>query len=399
MAVSFVNRMSNTHRNLEATLEQIAQSIFNPDTHKKKMRHFSSKEVSELIGITEGYLRKLNAEGHIPPGEKLANNNRVYSVDDIEQIRLFLSKGGKSTEYWKRRREGEECIVLGIANFKGGSAKTTTSIHLAQRLALEGLRVLAVDLDPQGSLTSLMGLSPLLLKMEKSKTLYDAIKYTGEPCEAHEAIRSTHLKGLDIAPADLRLQDFEQESLMAKQEMRFYEQIEKCVGAVRADYDVIVLDFPPQLGDLAMNAMVVVNALIVTVHPQMLDVMSMSTFHEQLATFLSAAEQGYREALNEPDWTFQLYFVKYLLTRYSKSEFSQSEISDYLRQLLGDDVLKAEQVQSAAITEASMRHQTLYEIDKPGGSKQTYNRAMESMNAVNTEILGLITDAWGRKNG
>ncbi|WP_163068131.1 AAA family ATPase, partial [Acinetobacter baumannii] len=74
------------------------------------------------------------------------------------------------------RRKGEHLQVLAIANFKGGSAKTTTSVHLSQYLALRGYRVLAIDLDPQASLSAMFGAQPEL-DVAENETIYAALRY------------------------------------------------------------------------------------------------------------------------------------------------------------------------------------------------------------------------------
>lgn len=97
-------------------------------------------------------------------------------------------------------------------NFKGGgSGKTTTSAHLAQRLALKGYRVLAIDLDPQASLTALHGVQPEY-DLTDGGTLYDAIRYD-DPAPISSVIRKTYIPNLDlIPPGNLELMEFEHDT-------------------------------------------------------------------------------------------------------------------------------------------------------------------------------------------
>src|SRR5574337_84514 len=174
-----------------------------PPTAEKSIRRFSPAEASRLLGIHEGYLRQLVSEGKGPPA--LANGRRTYSIQDIETLRLELDATGKgSRRYIPHRKDGERLQVISVMNFKGGSGKTTTSAHLAQYLALRGYRVLAVDLDPQASLTALHGLQPEF-DLGPDETLYGAIKYGEGRRRTAEVVRETYFPGLDLIPGNIEL--------------------------------------------------------------------------------------------------------------------------------------------------------------------------------------------------
>jgi len=102
--------------------------------------------------------------------------------------------------YLPGRRGGEHLQVIGVMNFKGGSGKTTTSAHLAQRLALRGYRVLAIDLDPQASFSALHGVQPEF-DLPDGGTLYDAIRYD-DPDPIRDVIRPTYIPNLDLIPRE-----------------------------------------------------------------------------------------------------------------------------------------------------------------------------------------------------
>src|SRR5487761_2679530 len=119
-----------------------------PPAAQKTIRRFSPSEAAKFIGIHEGYLRQLVAEGKGPSPQP--NNRRTYSLEDVESLRADLDKDGKGTRRYVPHRRGDEPLqVISVMNFKGGSGKTTTAAHLAQFLAFRGYRVLAIDLDPQ----------------------------------------------------------------------------------------------------------------------------------------------------------------------------------------------------------------------------------------------------------
>ena len=143
-------------------------------------------------------------------------------------------------------------------NFKGGSGKTTTACHLAQHLALTGHRVLAIDLDPQASLSALQR-HPT--ELDQNPSLYEALRYDDGKKRISEVIRSTNFPGLDIVPANLELQEYEYETPLAAVNRSspdgrmFFTRITDALKEVDDRYDVIVIDCPPQLGYLTVTAL------------------------------------------------------------------------------------------------------------------------------------------------
>jgi len=143
---------------LSSQLTSIRQRLY-PPAAQKSLRRFSSGEAAALIGISDAYLRQLSLAGGAPdPGKDLAGR-RSYSLEQINDLRRALQRPG-TRDYIPARQGLEHLQVLAVTNFKGGSGKTTTTAHLAQYLALRGYRVLAIDLDPQSSLSALLGYQP-----------------------------------------------------------------------------------------------------------------------------------------------------------------------------------------------------------------------------------------------
>jgi len=145
---------------LAAQLHAQRETLFPPDA-SKTMRKFTSGEAASLLGVNDSYLRKLHLDKKGPSPELTSGNRRLYSAQDIQELRELLEKTArKPGDYLPGRRSGDHMQVIGVMNFKGGSGKTTSSAHLAQRLALTGYRVLGIDLDPQASFTALHGVQP-----------------------------------------------------------------------------------------------------------------------------------------------------------------------------------------------------------------------------------------------
>ena len=393
-------KMGQAHEDLNAVIRQHSEwlasqlhaqreSMFPPDA-TKQMRKFTSGEAAGLLGINDSYLRKLSLEGKGPSPEVTGGNRRLYSAQDLWDLRVLLEKTARKTgDYLPGRRAGDHLQIIGVMNFKGGSGKTTSAAHLAQHLALNGYRVLAIDLDPQASLTALHGVQPEY-DLEDGGTLYDAIRYA-EPVPIREVIRPTYIPGLDLIPGNLELMEFEHETPRALAQGNaglFFFRVKEALAQVDGDYDVVVIDCPPQLGFLTMSALSAATGVLVTIHPEMLDVMSMSQFLRMTADLMDViADSG---ADMSHDW------MRYLLTRYEPTDAPQNRIVAFLRTMYGDKVLNAPMLKSTAVSDAGLTKQTLYEVERGAFNRATYDRALESVNAVNDEIAALIQKTWGR---
>jgi chromosome partitioning protein len=199
---------------LSVQLGELRARLF-PPSSLKVMRSFTSGEAAKLIGVSDGYLRQLALSGDGPSPATDDRGRRSYTLADINALRSHLASqhepGSTKARSYVRHRDperGEHCQVIAVTNFKGGSGKTTTSTHLAQYLAIRGYRVLAVDLDPQASLSSLFGYQPEL-DLTGNDTIYGAIRYDAERVPLDQVIRKTYVDGLDLVPGNLELQEFE----------------------------------------------------------------------------------------------------------------------------------------------------------------------------------------------
>ncbi|MGB7430991.1 MAG: plasmid partitioning protein RepA [Ahrensia sp.] len=363
-----------------------------PPNAQKGLRLFSLAEVAEFVGVTQNHIKKLHLDGKGPVPTVSSSGRRSYTAEQMLEIRQYLDKHGRSDvkNYVPRRREGEHMQVVSVVNFKGGSGKTTTTAHLAQYLALTGHRVLAIDLDPQASLTALHGIQP---ELDKNPSLFEALRYDDTRCSITEIIQPTNFPGLDIVPANLELQEYEYETPLAaanSQEGKlFFTRISRALKEVEDRYDVVVIDCPPQLGYLTLTALTASTAVLITVHPQMLDIMSMSQFLLMLGGILQSIKGvGAKVKL---DW------FRFLVTRYEATDGPQAQMVGFMQAMFNNRMLANQMVKSTAISDAGITKQTVYEVERAQFVRSTYDRAVESLNAVNGEITGLIHKAWGRK--
>jgi chromosome partitioning protein len=150
--------------------------------------------------------------------------------------------------------------VVAVANQKGGVGKTTTALNLAASLAASGQRVLVIDVDPQGNLTSGVSLKG---QAAPAGTVYKALTQAEPVTDARPFILATRLPRLEIIPADRNLTGAEIEMVSLE---RREERLRQLIASVREQYDYVFIDSPPSLGLLTLNALVAADSILIPLH-------------------------------------------------------------------------------------------------------------------------------------
>jgi chromosome partitioning protein len=144
--------------------------------------------------------------------------------------------------------------VIAVANQKGGVGKTTTTINLGAALAETGEKVLIVDFDPQGGCSLGLGIEPSSLELSVYNALLD------RSCEVEDVILKTHVHGIELLPSNIDLAAAE---LMLVQEVAREQSLMRTLAPLRVKYDFILIDCPPSLGLLTINALTAADGVIV----------------------------------------------------------------------------------------------------------------------------------------
>jgi chromosome partitioning protein len=240
-------------------------------------------------------------------------------------------------------------------------------------------------------LSALYGFQP---EIDQNPSFYEALRYDDAKKPITDVILPTNFPSLDIIPANLDLQEYEYDTPLALQNRsdsegrRFFVRAAKALNQVDDKYDIVVIDCPPQLGYLTLTALSAATSVLITVHPQMLDLMSMSQFLIMMGGILTTVRGA--------GANIQLDWYRYLITRYEPSDIPQQQMLGFMQSMLAGFILENPMLKSTAISDAGLTKQTLYEVERSAFTRSTYERAMESLDAVNGEITSLVHRAWGR---
>ncbi|WP_298966897.1 plasmid partitioning protein RepA [uncultured Roseibium sp.] len=388
-------KISTYTTQLSRELHDLRAKLYPPEAQKTFTRSYTTADVESVLGVPQSTLRTLSIEGKGPEPERARNGTRMYTLDQINQLREYLAelRPDDALKLVPRRRDGEAIQIIAAANFKGGSSKTTTSVHLAHYLAIHGYRVLCIDLDPQASFTSTFGLQPEFDVAEGEST-YAALNYDTTRRALSEIIRETYFPNLHLVPGNLELMDFEFETPAAltsgaRDDLGlFFERLRRAIATVEDNYDIVVIDTPPSLGYSTLAALYAATGMVVTVHPAMLDVASCNQFLIMLSE-LSETLAAYGAQFNHE-------FFRVLMTRVNPNDGPQKFMAAVVRKIFAEDVMVADALESTAIAAAGVAKKSLYELEPGEVGREPLKRALESVDKVNSEILSLIHRRWGR---
>jgi chromosome partitioning protein len=255
----------------------------------------------------------------------------------------LLPRPGIRTETAKGEPMGR---VISFANQKGGVAKTTTTLNLGVALSEKGLKVLLVDLDPQGNLTMSQGLNPDTIE----RSMFDVLVHRlpiGEVIHHREV--DVAVSSIDLAGAELALS-----SMIGRE-----RALEKAIATVKDTYDYILIDTPPSLGLLTINALVASNGVIVPVQCEYLSLRGLVQLENTLSMI--------RENLNP-----EVGIEGILPTMYDSRTLHAREAVEILQENFGDLVFNTRIRKTVRYAEAPVKGNSVLKYDPNGSAAEAY---------------------------
>jgi chromosome partitioning protein len=247
--------------------------------------------------------------------------------------------------------------VISFANQKGGVAKTTTTLNLGVAFAEQGLNVLLVDLDPQGNLTMSQGLNPDSIE----RSMFDVLVHRLPLQEViHHAEVDLAVSSIDLAGAELALS-----SMIGRE-----RALEKALAEVKGAYDYVLIDTPPSLGLLTINALVASNGVIVPVQCEYLSLRGLVQLENTLTMI--------RENLNP-----HVEIEGILPTMYDKRTLHSREAVEILQENFGDLVFDTKIRKTVRYAEAPVKGTSVLKYEPSGSAAEAYRRlAKEVLNGA-----------------
>jgi chromosome partitioning protein len=364
-------------------LDQVRAAMLNPTSRKKEISiHLS--QLAGYCGVEKGSIIHRMTKGDLPEGKLNSTGSRREFT--LNEARTWIRAYRKD----KLRPEGAEAITIVIANFKGGVGKTTSAMTLAQGLSLLGHKVLAIDTDPQGSLTTFFGLLPDEDISEEDTILPLAL---GNETSIRYAIRPTYWDGIDLVAAASCLFGAEF-ALPARQtqepDFDFWNVLNLGIDDVRSEYDVIIIDSPPSLSYITINSIMASNGIVMPLPPNALD-------YASACQFWSLFSDLSNEMLTKRGLDKDFDFIHVLLSRVDSSEATSDIVREWIQATYKEKVLPVEIPKTAVAASASAEFSTVYDIQKYDGNARTFKRARDAYDQYVGYIESSIRASWEKQ--
>ncbi len=349
-----------------------------PNPHKTAPT-FTAPYIADLCKFEKAnFHNKAMAHG-LPLGEKREDTKaRIYSLDDV-------ITWAKAVGNFVTRPEGKQGRVVVSCNYKGGVAKTTTVVSLAQALTLRGLTVCLIDLDPQATATGLLGINAERV-IDDDETVMPLIY--GDQADLNYGVVETYWKNLHMIPAaaNILAAEFVLPSRAVRDKsIQYWKILANGITPLRERFDVILIDTAPSLSHTTMNAMMAADGLIMPCPPAGLDFASSvqfwGLFSELAAQFPGASEKEFD-------------FMTVVQTKVNTTDSSRLLVKRRMQQAYGEHMNPIEIPASKAITDALDHFKTIYDMPKAAVTHEAQRRYKEPVDKLAEYVLEQLAISW-----
>lgn len=366
-------------------LARVRKAMLAPNVVKEPPR-FSPAQLGALVNLdTRQVDYRARKGGSLPSGGlNMAGTRREFQLTEVRKWTRELRAS-------RLRPAGAEAITIAVANFKGGVTKTTTAVTLAQGLSIRGHNVLVIDCDPQGSLTTLFGILPDA-EVEAQHTILPLC--LGEEDSVEYAIRPTYWDGIDLIPATSVLFSAEF-ALPGRQRdegrgFQFWNVLHYGIEQARQHYDVIIMDTPPALSYVTINAMMAADGIITPLPPNALDFASSVQFWD---LFYDLTKE-----LVARGKTKRFEFVDVLLAKVDAGDIATNVVREWISAAYGSKVLPIEIPKTATAASASAEFGSVYDMKPGSAGSRTIKRAVEAYDQFVETVEAQMVSAWLRQS-
>ena len=363
----------------DSMLQSVRESMLRPHP-RKNPPEFSTTQLASLCNIDRTRLNYLVGKGELPPG-RMNGTGRARTFTLAESRTWIQAEAGIES-----RPAGKRGKVICISNFKGGSTKTTTAMTLAQGLSLRGRRVLIVDLDPQASLTTLCGLLPDA-EINEDMTVMPLIY--GDQSDLKYAVQPTYWDGMDLIPGapGLFAAEFAIPHTVAENPgFHFWAILQPALQELAQDYDVVVIDTPPSLSYLTINALMAADGLVMPLPPNALDFASAAQYWNLFSDLATTIQRR--------NFTKTFDFVNVLLSRVNSQDAAAAVVRDWITATYRSKVLQIEIPLTSVSSTTALEFATVYDVAKWEGAAKTYARARDAYDRLVETIDQKLVNLW-----
>lgn len=362
-------------------IEKVKGAMLAPDSLKSSPI-FNSQQLADLTGLELAQVQYQAKKGDLPSGEQPDSKRRSWTLAETRQwVRSIKAKN-------LRNLETTSAVTICVAHFKGGVGKSSMVASLAQGLSLRaGARVLIVDCDPQASVSTLFVPER---EVEDDQTILSL--FAGLSDNLVSAIQKTYWDGVDIIAADPSL--FSAEFILPTRqinhpELEFWKVLDNGLEEIRnsGEYDVILLDTPPSLSFLTLNALYASNGVLMPLPPNNLDFNSSILFWQ---LFTETYEKFAKLRGDEK----KFHFIDIVPSKVDKADTISVAVQTWIDQAYAPRVVPHSIPKTSIAALASASFGSVYDMNSSSAQAKTLARARDAYDQLVDYVDNQIAGIW-----